>query len=168
MCCNVCYYRKDHKVVQLRNVWFKNLCNFQCARTNTRGHLYSSKRFDPRGEKKVWIYANMKLRGGNIFQSFFFIPFGVMGTVLEPIPAASRQRQGTPLNVSPSHCRALCEMVSVPCSMVPRRWSESVFLPPEHSHQQTELPIFYCPILVALASLSLWTSLPTPLWTNPL
>lgn len=41
-----------------------------------------------------------------------FVPFGVTARVLELVPAAYRQRQGTPLNESPAHYRALHDHLS--------------------------------------------------------
>lgn len=42
-----------------------------------------------------------------------FIPVGVMGSVLEQIPAACRQ--GTPPKESAADCRAICEHLWVWC-----------------------------------------------------
>lgn len=42
-----------------------------------------------------------------------FIPLGVMARALEPLPAAFGQRQGTPQNEWPAHCRGLCERLKV-------------------------------------------------------
>lgn len=131
-------------------------CNFQCARTlfyfRVKGWTVGEKKnLDPIWNRDLLEVATFS----NLFSLFLSESWG--GWVLEPIPAAYRQRQGTPLNVSPSHCRALCELVSVPCSMVPRRWSESVFVPPEH---------FYVLSALRLEARTLWFSAPTDWASN--
>lgn len=36
-----------------------------------------------------------------------YFPCGIMERVLEPVPAAYGQRQGTPQDETPAHCRAI-------------------------------------------------------------
>lgn len=71
--------------------------------------------------------------GEGIRIKFLFVRFscfGLLGRVLEPVPAAYGRRQGTSLNGSPAHPGPYVSIWGmVPCSRAPGQFSEGVLAP---------------------------------------